>query len=49
VTGFFKEKAVGQVDAILIDSQVFGVKQIKELLKGVEAEPLTKSKKGKKK
>lgn len=35
MTGFLKEKAVGQVDAILINGEVFCEKQIKEVLKGV--------------
>ena len=49
MTAFFKDKAVSQVDSFQIDGQRFGEKQIKALLKGVVAEPLTKSKKGKKK
>jgi len=47
MTGFKNEVAVGQVTELLVDGQVFGEKQIKELLKGVKAEPIVKSKKGK--
>lgn len=48
VTGFFKEKAISQIDVILVDGQKFGVVQLKELLKGVKAEPIAKNKKEKK-
>lgn len=47
MTAFFKGKAVGQTDAILVDGQLFGEKQIKEILKDIKAEskPTTKRKK----
>jgi len=48
MTGFFKGKGVSQVDAVLINGQTFGEKQIKEILKDVVAEPIVKKKKGKK-
>jgi len=45
MTGFLKGKAVSQVDALLIDKQVFYEEQIRELLKNVKAEVKTKKKK----
>ena len=48
MTGYFRDKAVSQIDAILVDGQKYGEKQLKALLKDVVAEPLSKSKKGKK-
>lgn len=48
MTGFFKGKAVSQVDAILVDGQRFEEKQLKEILKEVKADPNTKQSKGKK-
>ncbi len=44
MTGFFKRKGVSQVDAVFINEQTFREKQIKEILKGVVAEPPTKTK-----
>jgi len=35
MTGFLKEKAVGQVDEVLINGKRFCEKQIKEVLKDV--------------
>lgn len=47
MTGFFREKARGQIDVILINGQKFGEEQIKELLKGVKANPILKKEKQK--
>ena len=35
MTGFFGEKAISQIDVILIDGKVFCERQIKEVLKDV--------------
>jgi len=48
MTGKFKDGHIGQLTSLLVDGQEFGEKQIKELLKGIKAEKIVKSAKGKK-